>query len=96
MDFIAYYEYDPKDYGQIIKKFQEIMAIRKSDPDKFPKIKYGAVQMAGQHKGFAIYENSTTEQMNALVIYWMPLLSTKFVSLTPASEFVEMYMKMKK
>jgi hypothetical protein len=96
LDFIGYFEFDPKDFDKIIPLFQDTMAAREKDPGKFPTIEYGPVSMAGGFKGFSIYHDPTTEQMNALVIQYMPYMTFKFVNISPAPKFIEQYMKAKK
>ncbi len=96
MDFIGYFEFDPKDFDDIIPLFQKAMAVREKEPDKFPTIEYGPVSMAGGWKGFSIYHDPTSEQMNAIVIHYMPYMTFKFVNISPAPKMIEQYLKTKK
>ena len=96
MDFIGYFEYKPEDFDKIIKLFRKAMEAREKDKEKFPKMVYGPVGMAGGWKGFTVYKDPTQKQMNSLVIHYMPYMTFKFISLTPASEMIEQYLKEKK
>jgi len=96
MNFIGYYELKPEDFDEVIKKFQEAMAEREKDPDKYPKILFGPVTMGGQWRGFTVYEDPTGEQLNALMIQYKDLMTFKFVHIYDSAKFIEQYLKTKK
>lgn len=96
MDFIGYFILEPNDFPAVIEKFKKVMESREKEPEKFPKIVYGPVSMSGEWKGFAIYENPTPEQINALVIEYAPEMIFKFEMVYPSPKFIEQYIKMKK
>ena len=95
MKYIAFWETSPEDFDKVIPKFREIMAARETEPEKFPKIIFPPHNMGGELKGCAIYEDPTEEQINNLVIHYMPEITFKFVPLSEPAKFIEQYLKSK-
>ena len=69
------------------KKMEEGQAIRKKDPDRFPKklrLEDGSIAQfsllaGGQKKGIIIYESDDPEQLFNLAQFWMPEITITFV-----------------
>jgi hypothetical protein len=95
MNIIAFFELKPDDFDKAIKKFQEVITEREKETGKFPKAVYGPVSMGGQWKGFAIYENPSNEQLNAMILHYKGVMTFKFVPIFDSVEIIEQYMKSK-
>ena len=96
MKFIAFCEYDPKDFDKVIEKFRQAMAEREKGTGKFPKQLFPAHSFGGLPKVIVILENPTEEQLNNLVAHYMPEMKIELVPLLDAETFIPTYMKMKK
>jgi hypothetical protein len=96
MNVIAFFEYEPEDFEKAAKKFGEAMADRQKGSKKFPKQIFPTTALGGEYKGFVIYEDPTEEQLNNIVIHYMPEIKWKFVQLADAAKFIDQYFKAKK
>jgi len=96
VNVIAFFEYCPENFEKVTEKFKVAMADREKGSEKFPKIIFPTSALGGEFKGFSIYENPTEEQLNNIVIHYMPEVKFKFVQLTDAAKFIEQYFKAKK
>lgn len=99
MKFVGFYEMNPEDFAEVIPKFTEAHAARKTAPDKFPKIVFDTHSLSAEGskwKGMTIYEDPTEEQLNNLIIHYHPEVVFQFVPLMPAESFIPQFVKMKK
>ena len=96
MNYIAFWEYDPEDVDKVIEKAKQAIAEREKGTGKFPKFLFPSHEMGGEHKGFAVYENPTPEQLMNIQIYFAPEMKVKFVPIFESAKIMELYAKMKK
>jgi hypothetical protein len=81
MRFMAVFEWDPKDIEKIKKKRQQVPALRKKFPDKFPKSLDIASRLGGNTKSFSIYETDDEEQLLNFQEHWTPEVKIKWIPL---------------
>jgi len=96
MKVMSFLEYCPEDFEKIVEKFRSAMADREKGSKKFPKVAFASHSFGGEFKSVQVYEDPSEEQLNALVIHYMPEGKLKFVPLLDAGKFVEQYFKEKK
>jgi hypothetical protein len=96
MKVMSFLEYCPEDFEKILAKFRSAMADREKGSKKFPKYAFTTHGVGGEAKTVQVYEDPTEEQLNALVIHYMPEGKFKFVPLLDAGKFIEQYNKEKK
>ncbi len=92
MKYIMYWEYNPEDMENAVKKFKEYHKEREKNPEKYQEYLSPAYAFAGQTKGFALVE-ATPKQINNVAIYWAPLLHLKYKPIVQLSTFNEEIMK---
>jgi len=93
---INFSEYSLEDFEKVAEKFRVAMADRAAGSTKFPKVIFPAHGLGGEPKVITIYEDATEEQLNNLVIHYMPEMTCKFVQLQDGTKFIEQYFKQKK
>jgi len=52
--------------------------------------------MAGEMKGFTVYEVKKPDQIANLSLHYVPVMRTKFAEILEATRVIELYQKMKK
>ena len=96
MKVLAFVEFRPEDLQKVAEKFRLIQAERKKGSEKFPKLVFPPHVFSGEFKIVVIFEDPTEEQLNNLMIHYLPVLTFNFVPLTDYANFVEQYIKVKK
>ena len=96
MKVLAFGELCPEDFEKVRDKFRSGMAEREKGSKKFPKMIFPPHMVSGEFKNVMIYEDPTEEQLNALVIHYMPEMTFKFMTLEDAGKFIEQYAEEKK
>ena len=81
MKFVAVFEWDAKDDEKVWSNLRKMAGEREKYPDKFPKIVAGGWKLAGQNKGFQIYETDDPQQFENLAEHHRPFLKIKFLPL---------------
>jgi len=92
MKYILFFECCT-DWDKVVEKHREFVKDREKHPDKYAEI-FSSYFMAGETKGFQIVE-ATSEQIIAGMLFWMGVLTLKFVPILDAPKVVESYMKSK-
>ena len=97
MKFIAYNEYDPKDFEKVLEKTAQIAEERKKEPNKYPKPISALYGISGRG-GFMLYEVDNDEQLMNLTIFYFPYLTFEFVAIkeTTKEVFSALLQSMKK
>ena len=96
MKVLAFVEFRPEDSKKVAEKFRLIQAERQKGSEKFPKLVFPPHVFSGEFKIVVIFEDPTEEQLNNLMIHYLPDLTFNFVPLTDYANFVEQYFKAKK
>ena len=96
MKVINFSEYCLEDFEKVAEKFRIAMADREKGSKKFPKVVFPAHGVGGEPKVITIYEDATEEQLNNLVIHYMPEMTCRFVQLQDGTQFIQQYFKEKK
>ena len=96
MKVLAFGEFCPENFEKVVEKFRQVMADRQRGSVKYPKLVFPPHAVGGEFKTVMIYEDPTEEQLNALVIHYMPEMTLKFVNLADAGKFIEQYNKERK
>ncbi len=95
MKYIEFWKFCPEDFDKVIAKYIEFNTEeKKKHPDKYPKVIFSSYSMAGETKGFEVVE-ATSEQIEDDVLYWMGLITLKFVPIFESAKLVEKYLKSK-
>jgi hypothetical protein len=93
---LAFVEFRPEDTEKVAEKFKLVLAERKKGSEKFPKLVFPAHIYSGEFKIIAIFEDPTEEQLNNLMVHYLPVLKFNFVPLTDYTNFVEQYLEARK
>ena len=96
MKVLAFVEFRPEDSQKVAEKFRLIQEERQKGSEKFPKLVFPPHVFSGEFKIVVIFEDPTEEQLNNLMIHYLPVLTFNFVPLTDYANFVEQYIKVKK
>lgn len=91
MKFIGFWEFDPKDFDKVLKKYLD----QNSWPD-FPETISEGYGLGGETEGFQLLETDNPEHLANLSLYYMPEMTYRFVPIFEVSKVVENYQKMKK
>jgi hypothetical protein len=93
---LAFGEYCPEDFEKVAERFRQAMAERQRGSVKFPKMIFPPHGISGESKTVMVYDDPTEEQLNALVIHYLPVMTFKFMPLLEATKFIEQYNKERK
>jgi len=97
LKFIGFWEFDPKDADEVVKRFQRAMAERAAGKrEDYPKLIYGPYHVGGETKGFAIYETDNIETITNMTNYYTPVLRMKFLPIHESTRVAELYLQSKK
>ena len=96
MKYVAFWSICPEDWDKVIEKFRLAMAERAKGSDKFPKVLVENYAIAGQWRGFMLYEDATPEQLANVTLYYRPEVKFEFLPIMEATKVIEIYMKTKK
>ncbi len=94
MKYIVHWEFCPEDFDKVIKKVLEFAEDSEKHPEKNPEILFPSHSMAGKTKGFEVVE-ATSDQIANDTLFWMGLVTLKFVPIFESAKSVEKYLKSK-
>ena len=94
MKYIVFFEFCPEDFNKVIEKFLEFAEDSEKHPEKYPEILFPSHSMAGETKGFEVVE-ATPDQIANDTLFWMELVTLKFVPIFESAKIVEKYLKSK-
>ncbi len=94
MKYILFWECRPEEFDKVVEKHRAWLKDREEHPDKYAEVLFASHFMAGETKGFQVVE-ATSEQIGAGMIFWLGVLTLKFVPILDASKVIESYLKSK-
>lgn len=95
MRYIAYWTMNPEDMDAVIKKFQEAIQDREKGSKQFPPMLFESHTLAGEWKGFILYEDATPEQLANVVFHYSPVMRFKFLPILKSADVIANYMRRK-
>ncbi len=91
MKYIGFWEFDPKDFDKVLKKYVD----QDSWPD-FPETISEGFGLGGEFRGFQLYETDNPEHLTNLSLYYMPEMEFNFIPIFEVAKVVERYQEIKK
>lgn len=96
MKVLTYTYFCPENFEKVADKFKLAMLERQKGSEKFPKMVLPPHVISGEFKIVVIYENPTEEQLNNIMLHYLPVMTFDFVPLTEYTKLMEKYFKEKK
>ncbi len=94
MKYIVFWEYDPKDLTEVIKKLKEFRKKIKEDPDKYAKSICPNYTMSIGFSGFQMFETDDPEQLARMVLHYRPEVEFDIVHITETKTMLKLYEKL--
>ncbi len=94
MKYILLWEFCPEDFDKAVEKHQAYGKDREKHPDKYAEVLFPSHWMAGETKGFEVVE-ATSEQIKNEMLFWIKILTVKFVPILEPAKVIESYLKSK-
>ncbi|MHA2366081.1 MAG: DUF3303 domain-containing protein [Candidatus Hodarchaeales archaeon] len=88
MQYIAFFEFDPKDYETVVKKWKESSADDERQKNH-PKFISKVYSLNEGTKGFVLFETDDPDKIVNYVLYYMPELKFKIQPIIESSKFAE-------
>ncbi|MCK5298293.1 MAG: hypothetical protein KAJ76_05265 [Candidatus Heimdallarchaeota archaeon] len=79
MHFVVFWEYDPDELENVIKRLKEFNKEIKKNPKKYPKMTFGPYLFAGESKGINACIIEDEEQPVNFHLYFQAELKMSFV-----------------
>ncbi len=94
MKYILFWEFCPEDFDKVIETHQAFVKDREKHPDKYAEVLFKSHLIPGENKGFEVVE-ATSEQIRNEMLFWMEVLTVKFVPILEPEKVIESYLKSK-
>ena len=91
MKYIVFWQYDPKDLNEVIKKLKEFRKKVKKTPEKYAKSISPNYTMSIGFNGFQLFEADTPEQLARMVLHYRPEVEFDIVHITETKTMLTLY-----
>ncbi|MHA2041433.1 MAG: DUF3303 domain-containing protein [Candidatus Thorarchaeota archaeon] len=95
MQYIVFWEYDPKELDSAVKKLIEFRKEIKKNPDNYAKPLTPNYTMSVGFKGFQLFEADNPEQLARMVLHYRPEVKFEVVHITETKKTVKLYQESK-
>jgi hypothetical protein len=91
MKYIVFWEYDPKEIENAVKKLKGFREEVKKNPGKYAKPLTPNYTMSVGFKGFQVFESDDPEQLARMVLHYRPEVKFEIVHITETKKTVSLY-----